>query len=308
MDKSELPVGSSTQIQLSMTDRGGNTVSPADAQITYTSLDPAGATVDGSGYVTVHAPGSTMLRVTVLYRDSEYSEELTVRGMSTADSGFAASLSSPGGVTALQFFLDAYGGFQYTVKNGGTEMLQTGTVGARTDGCDFTDGLRYVTHSFSEIREEYSNITGKHSTVKNEANLMTAVFEKGGYRFTVECKAYDDGFAYRYKIDRKDGTAGELVIQKETGYFALPESKLFAIPVGSLSNSFNHEAGYSELTRRRRKESILRFRCLRRWGSGGCCCPRRSCTATATSALCCRGSAAVSCKCSSLPRRKAIRP
>lgn len=248
LDKSELPVGSSTQIQLSMTDRGGNTVSPADAQITYTSLDPAGATVDGSGYVTVHAPGSTMLRVTVLYRDSEYSEELTVRGMSTADSGFAASLSSPGGVTALQFSLDAYGGFQYTVKNGGTEMLQTGTVGARTDGCDFTDGLRYVTHSFSEIREEYSNITGKHSTVKNEANLMTAVFEKGGYRFTVECKAYDDGFAYRYKIDRKDGTAGELVIQKETGYFALPESKLFAIPVGSLSNSFNHEAGYSELT------------------------------------------------------------
>lgn len=116
------------------------------------------------------------------------------------------------------------------------------------------------------------------------------------------------GFAYRYKIDRKDGTAGELVIQKETGYFALPESKLFAIPVGSLSNSFNHEAGYSELTPATAEGKYLAFPVLASVGERWMLLSEAELYGDSYVGSMLQGIGGGKRKCSSLPRRKAIRP
>lgn len=240
----DLTVGGSAQILPTLTDFGGNEIPLSKAKITYTSTDPAAMSVDKSGKVTCKAPGSTVVNVSATVGDITIEKSATLRGCGSGE-GYSGCLDFED--VFVSYSLDQYGALHFSVKDSaGNEVVPDATVGIVTKECDFSDGLTFVSETAGSIDETYENISGKHSVVSNQATVKTLVFEKAAYRFTVEFRAYGDGFAYRYTITRKDGKPQTLNVTSESGWYSIPEeNEVTAIVIGSLGSTFNHEAGYT---------------------------------------------------------------
>lgn len=161
------------------------------------------------------------------------------------------TLKSPSGNLSVNLKNDENGRILFNVVEDGVTMLEDSAIGIASNLEDFTLGFSLKSTSKEVINETYQNLSGSYSTVVNHANKLTAVFEKGAYLFTLEFLAYDDGFAYRFTIDTADGEQVDVVFNKETGYFAVPDtSKVFSeqINYADLEGIWNYERSYVETT------------------------------------------------------------
>ncbi len=161
------------------------------------------------------------------------------------------TLKSPSGNLTVNLKNDENGRILFNVVEDGVKMLEDSAIGISSDLGDFSIGFSHKSTTKSEINETYKNLSGSYSTVVNHANTLTAVFEKGAYLFTLEFRAYDDGFAYRYSIDAADGSKKDIVFNKETGYFAVPDgSNTFSETIldSDLEGIWNYERSYHEST------------------------------------------------------------
>ncbi|MHB8969787.1 MAG: glycoside hydrolase family 97 protein [Pirellulaceae bacterium] len=109
------------------------------------------------------------------------------------------------------------------VLGDGREMLPSAPLGitlARLGS--FTRNLRVIGTSTSTVDERYTMPVGKRSQCLNRANELTLDFlnEPGG-KLSLIMRAYDDGVAYRYRIE---GTGQDTVTS---------EASSFRIPAGS---------------------------------------------------------------------------
>ena len=112
-------------------------------------------------------------------------------------------------------------GLYYRVELSGKEVLRFSPLGITASGekGNFVSDLEFVSSSHQVIDETYPMIVGKKSLHRNNANEITINFKnKQGQLISVIFRAYNDGFAYRYKFTG----SGPCEITSENSGFELP--------------------------------------------------------------------------------------
>lgn len=132
------------------------------------------------------------------------------------------SVASPDGSIAVGAELDQNGQLYFSVKKGDTTVVEESALGLTTSDNLF-DSLEFVRQATDSQKIEYTNITGKQKEVTTEYREMTLTFLEGECYLDVIFRAYDDGYSFRYKVRKADGSAGTMTIEDENTHFALPE-------------------------------------------------------------------------------------
>ncbi len=135
------------------------------------------------------------------------------------------SLSSPDNQTTIFLELNEQGKLYYSVQSHHIEALQKSQMGMdiSDSSLDFNSGLIFVKETKSFIDETYRLPTGKRSAYRNKANETVFTFKnRHDQLLKVICRAYDDGIAFRYVVERK----GDITIKKENTRFNIPQNTL----------------------------------------------------------------------------------
>ena len=247
-DKNVYLTGSTVQLNAVFTNLGGKTFTPA--KVTYSTSDPAVATVSKDGLVTSISAGLVRFTVTATHKGKTLEKTIALTFMDKIEEQ-SFSIASPSGNLKFDLMLNEEGSIFYTVTdNKDITALERSTIGVNTEYCDFSNALSFVKRmDRCEIDETYYMYSGKKSTVRNHYNESCFVFKKSEYFFDVYVRMYDDGFAYRFGIRRIDGDSETLHIIEETSTFTFPAgSYLAAQYASSLTSSFAYEDGYSSKT------------------------------------------------------------
>jgi alpha-glucosidase len=106
--------------------------------------------------------------------------------------------------------LDDGGRLRLAIGRDGEEVT-AGNLGLRSEDGTLSADLRFVERVDREIHETYSMVTGKASTIANDAHEADLRFvADGGRTLTVTVRAADDGVAYRYAVGQDTVVLGEL--------------------------------------------------------------------------------------------------
>lgn len=116
----------------------------------------------------------------------------------------------------------------YTVRAGGpaayATVLEASPLGITRADHGFVDGLTLdQAEAPSLVDETYTMLTGKQSRIRQLATGRALTFRSGASRLTLELRASDTGFAFRYRFPESSPTP-----QTVTG-----EATGFALPAGS---------------------------------------------------------------------------
>ncbi|MDQ1910518.1 glycoside hydrolase family 97 catalytic domain-containing protein [Paenibacillus sp. GD4] len=128
-------------------------------------------------------------------------------------------LQSPEGAVSGDLLINAQGQLQYEVKFRGTSVVGLSDLGVLVDGHHLGDGVEAEAPVYLEVDETYP-ARGVHTVAVNRCREMRiAVTHKGsGIKYTVEARAYEDGFAIRYVLPDR----GTVTIQGEASSWKLP--------------------------------------------------------------------------------------
>ncbi len=126
-------------------------------------------------------------------------------------------VTSPDGRVKLSVFLED-GALSYAVARDGADCASRAPLGLITPDCDLSTGLVPAGETRGAIDEDYSLPAFKKSLCHNRANTLSLDFSKQGHILTVECRAYDDGAAFRLILQGK----GDGIIVSEATAFAVP--------------------------------------------------------------------------------------
>jgi alpha-glucosidase len=123
----------------------------------------------------------------------------------------------------------------YTVEVGNgtgyTTVLETSPLGITRSDADFVDGLALAdAGGGTRVDETYVMLTGKRREPRNFANQRVIAFSNAaGGRIELELRAYDGGFAFRYRFPEVDPTlrsvSGEL-----SGFHVPAGSRAWLLP------------------------------------------------------------------------------
>ena len=158
------------------------------------------------------------------------------------------SVASPDGTITADVAMHGDGSLTYNVKKGEVTVVEESALGFSVDVDDF----RLVTlenAAQKRITGSYENITGKHSSVRYDCNELTITLK--GYEFYLDVimRAYDDGYAFRYKIRAVDGSEGTMTVYGEESQITVPQnSVMWAQPYVPIlsdgTNFFSYESTY----------------------------------------------------------------
>ena len=139
-------------------------------------------------------------------------------------------VKSPSGELRGMVFVDPAIGLSYEVFWRGEVIGGVGHIGLRL-GEPRNKAIREIGRDASfgaasrgSIDEQYA-FQGAKATAENKANTLTVpVREADGTRYTLEVRAYDDGFAWRLSLNDKTSAVRVLA---ETSTWVLPEGKVW---------------------------------------------------------------------------------
>jgi alpha-glucosidase len=123
----------------------------------------------------------------------------------------------------------------YTVEVGEgetyTTVLETSPLGLARSDEGFIDGLTLLTAGGGvRVDETYQMITGKRLAPRNFANQRILAFSNPhGARLDLELRAYDTGFAFRYRFPEANATAGA-VTEEISGFHVPAGSRAWLLP------------------------------------------------------------------------------
>ncbi|MEO8183195.1 MAG: glycoside hydrolase family 97 catalytic domain-containing protein [Deltaproteobacteria bacterium] len=123
----------------------------------------------------------------------------------------------------------------YTVEvgDGGayTTVLETSPLGIARGDQSFIDSLALAEAGrATRVDETYTMITGKRLQPRNFANQRVLGFvNSGGARVELELRAYDTGFAFRYRFPEVDPTL-RTISQEITGFHVPTGSRAWLLP------------------------------------------------------------------------------
>lgn len=135
----------------------------------------------------------------------------------------ATYLASPNGHIVFYPVETSDGFVKYTVSANGYVVLEPSSLGLMAEGFSFTDNLRIT--SISGVRskqESYRLVTGKQLLNEATCNERTyTITNDDGNEMDLQVRAYDDGIAFRYRLN---STAGKTVhVVSEQTSFNLPQ-------------------------------------------------------------------------------------
>jgi alpha-glucosidase len=160
------------------------------------------------------------------------------------------TVASPRGAVRAEVSLDEADGQgsgpRYRVWFKGRPVVEPSRLGIDlADGSALGKDARIEGVKTSSIRESYTQFPGKRSRVLDhceEAVVSLRERREPGRRWELVIRAYDDGFAFRYRFPKQDGW-DELVIAGERTQFLMPDNaKAHALPLAGFTTS--HEARY----------------------------------------------------------------
>ncbi|MGN6643818.1 MAG: glycoside hydrolase family 97 N-terminal domain-containing protein, partial [Verrucomicrobiota bacterium] len=131
------------------------------------------------------------------------------------------ALRSPSETVEASIRVDAGGSVSYAVKYQGSVVIEPSPLGITVDGVDLGNGVRAGTAKRGEISETF-RVFGVHSVATNHCRTLALpmVHKASGTKYQLELRAYDDGFAWRYRIPGD----GIRTVNRETSSWTLPSA------------------------------------------------------------------------------------
>ena len=120
--------------------------------------------------------------------------------------------------------MDSAGNIYYSVNNGGVAVVDKSALGLDIREDDL-NSLVFDKKTTRRIAGSYNNITGKHSQVEYDAMELQLTFKSWNHTLDVFIRAYDDGYAFRYKLDSINSSK-TAKIDEEKSSFVIPTSSL----------------------------------------------------------------------------------
>ncbi len=125
-------------------------------------------------------------------------------------------VSSPKRKVSVAMSLN-HGLLTYSVRCGGQLVVEDSPLGLVTDCTSFYTGLSLLSQQVSSRDDMYSLPTGKCSLYHDCCNELTLNLRNAdGWDFGVQCRVYEDGFAFRYLIPSHPGTSSLVVVKEES--------------------------------------------------------------------------------------------
>lgn len=133
-------------------------------------------------------------------------------------------LSSPDG--KLDVEIDVSKTLGFSVKFDGEPIVENCQIALDTSLGNFGENPKFVSKTAATVKKGIKPVWGGNSNILDNYNRLTLKFDK----FSVEFRAYDDAFAYRFICDKK----GEIIVKSETAKYPFnPEFNSYPQPVGS---------------------------------------------------------------------------
>ena len=139
---------------------------------------------------------------------------------SSLHAGMPITLSSPEGKVKASILVTAEGQLSYTLQRDTTVILEESPMGVTIDKVDLGKGVELGKPDKDEIKEKYA-WRGVKSEVINNCIQMTipVTHEESKAKWSVQARAYDDGFAFRYLVPGE----GKRHVDGESTAWILPE-------------------------------------------------------------------------------------
>ncbi|KAA6351417.1 alpha-glucosidase [termite gut metagenome] len=133
----------------------------------------------------------------------------------------AFTVYSPDGKLSIQLVTDDKGDLLYRITHNQVELFAASALGVHSTDTEysFLENLTFAGMSVTAIDETYQLPVGKTKTYHNKCNEKRFAFQNvAGNTITIECRAYDDGVAFRYVIEKE----GNIEIVSENTRFNIP--------------------------------------------------------------------------------------
>lgn len=127
-------------------------------------------------------------------------------------------LTSPHEIVTGSFFADDHGMMMYKVETQGKEVILPSPIGIVRDGVDLGSSVSFGQPQRSSVHEQYA-VLGVKKTAHNDAQILVLPIVSNGVHYTLEARAFDDGFAWRFIVP---GT-GKHHIRGESSSWTLPQ-------------------------------------------------------------------------------------
>ena len=242
-----LQVGQTTKIDLTATAYGGQTIANDKLTLKFTTSSDAIATVSADGTITARGEGRATITCEASKGGMSASATITVNCIAK-DSTSDFLLSSPSGNIQLLLSNTAEG-LRYQVVSNGVTIVEPSKIGFKGSDFSLINGFTYASKTdVKQINETYQNYSGSFAQGHDHCNEQSVTFENGNYTYTVILRAYDDGFAYRSVIGKKDGTNGTLTVTDEVTNFVFPSgTTVWASEVSDMNQTYSYESGFPSI-------------------------------------------------------------
>lgn len=133
----------------------------------------------------------------------------------------AQKMSSPQKTITADLFLDSAGALSYRAHRGDVTICDSSALGLTVDGVDLYRNVEIECVGSRRIRQTYP-VVGSHSVANNSCVQYDwqIVHKPTGYKYTIQAKLFDDGFAYRTIMPGR----GVRRVNREAAQWRLPQS------------------------------------------------------------------------------------
>ena len=158
------------------------------------------------------------------------------------------TVTSPDKHNSITLQLNENGTLLYSVQSHGKDAVKQSLMGIELADSlyDFNSGLFFKGTERSVIDETYSLPSGKTSVYINKANEAVITFiNQNGKILQIVCRAYDDGVAFRYRVECPTG----ITVRKELTRFGMP--------LNTMSWMMDYVPNYENIYQERLLDTIL---------------------------------------------------
>jgi alpha-glucosidase len=141
---------------------------------------------------------------------------LNVGSSFSAENEKSIKLKGPDGTVTAKIFIDN-SRLCYTLSRIQSTIIEKSDLGIVIDGVDLGTNVALGESKFGAIEEKYAWY-GVKSEAINRCNTVAIPIKSGGLNWTLEARAYDDGFAYRYVVPGE----GKRTVKGEKTNWRLP--------------------------------------------------------------------------------------
>ena len=140
------------------------------------------------------------------------------------------SVNSPDGRTELSFDLQKDGQLTYSVSKNGHKVILPSRLGFILQNADLSHGFQLVSTKENSHDETWETVWGEERMIRDHHNeLLLHLNHESGLRMDLQCRVFNDGFAFRYFFPEQDCDS-LIILREETAYRFAKEPEVWSIP------------------------------------------------------------------------------